>query len=164
MSANPAIPGPAGAGPGVIRSVGRCFLSLLVSGGLWGAAWIYHTAREVGEDGRGKEDTSPGLRVVGMFIPIVNWFVLYFSWRDIEKYCKQVGTSDFPLVLYFIGSFIPIVNIILYIVVQGKMNDAFRAGSGGQAQNAPMYAIDWVTIVLGFVFIVAGVVIGISAN
>jgi hypothetical protein len=164
VSANPAIPGPAGAGPAVIRSIGRCFLSLLVSGGLWGVAWIYHTAREVGEDGRGKEDTSPGLRVVGAFIPIVNWFVLYFSWRDIEKYCKQVGAPDFPLVLYFIGSFIPIVNIILYVVVQGKMNEAFRVGSGGQAQDAPMYTIDWVTIVLGFVFIVLAVVIGISVN
>lgn len=165
MNAAAEIPGgPASGGPGVIRGVGKCFLLLLVSAGMWGFAWIYHTAREVGEDGRGKDDTSPGLRVVGLAIPIVNWFVVYFSWRDIEKYCKQVGARDFPLVLYFILSFIPIVNYVIAVMVQNKMNDAFQAGYNGQARDAPMYTIDWVTIVLG-ILVWAGVIgVNIALN
>ena len=33
--------------PRVIRSVGRCILLLIVSGGFWGIAWMYHTTKEV---------------------------------------------------------------------------------------------------------------------
>jgi hypothetical protein len=31
----------------VLRGVGRCILLLIVSFGLWGFAWIYHTTKEV---------------------------------------------------------------------------------------------------------------------
>ena len=146
------------------RSVGKCILLLIVSGGLWGLAWVYHTAREVAQQGLGK-DANPVLRAVGMLIPIVNLFILYFSWHDIENFCKKVGSRDFPLVLYFILTiFIPFAAIFTYISVQGKMNDAFDTASGGQATDAPMETIDWVTVAIGLVFIVGAIAVSVAAN
>ena len=144
------------------RSVGKCILLLIVSGGLWGLAWVYHTAKEVAQQGLGK-DANPALRAIGMVIPIVNLFILYFSWSDIEGFCKKVGSRDFPLVLYFILTiFIPFAAIFTYISVQGKMNDAFDAASGGQATEAPMETIDWVTVAIGILVLVG--VIGLSVG
>ena len=145
------------------RSVGKCILLLIVSGGLWGLAWVYHTGKEVAQQGLGKSDASPGLRAFGFLIPIVNYFVLYFSWRDIEHFCKEKGTRDFPLVLYFILTIIiPFVAIFTYISVQGKMNDAWDAAAGGQAAEAPMETIDWVTVGIGILLWIG--VIAISVN
>ena len=145
------------------RSVGKCILLLIVSAGLWGLAWVYHTGKEVAQQGLGNSDANPGWRAVGFLIPIVNYFILYFSWRDIEKFCKKVGSKDFPLVLYFILTIIiPFVAIFTYISVQGKMNDAFDAASGGQAAEAPMETIDWATVAIGILLWIGVIAIGVN--
>jgi hypothetical protein len=157
----PTAPVPAAEAPAVIRSVGRCFLLLLVSFGLWSIAWIYHTTKDVSP--KVTDKSSPGLRAFGWIIPIVNYVVLYLTWRDVEHFTKKAGTKDFALALYFILTIlIPFVAIFTYWSVQNKMNAAWEAETGGTAVHAPMEAIDWVTVVLGllgvgtFVAVVAG--------
>ena len=85
--------------PRVIRSVGRCILLLIVSGGFWGIAWMYHTTKEVSSK---VNNPAPGatFRAIMTFIPIANLVVLFLSWRDIENYCKRARSEDFPMVLF----------------------------------------------------------------
>ena len=100
--------GAPGGGPPVIRSIGSCIGWLLLSFGLWGFAWIYNTLTEIG-DATGK-DTQATLKTVLYIIPIVNLFVLYFTWKDISEFAESTGEGGFSPILYIILSFIPIVK------------------------------------------------------
>ncbi|MBE2315585.1 hypothetical protein DVA67_006335 [Solirubrobacter sp. CPCC 204708] len=136
----------------VIRSVGRCFLLLLVSGGLWAFAWIYHTTREVSNKVNNPAP-SPAFRTVMYVVPIANYVMWLLAWKDIEEYCKRARSEDFPMVLFFILTLIlGFPGIFTFPIVQSRMNQAHRAATNGQATNAPMQTIDWVFIALGLVF------------
>ena len=37
-------------------------------------------------------------------------------------------------------------------MVQSRLNDAHRAATNGTAENAPMQAIDWIMIAVGWAF------------
>ncbi len=162
MTTEAAVPAPAAVAgsPAVIRSVGKCILLTLVSFGLWSFAWIYHTAKEVSP--AAGEESSPALRTFGWVIPIVNYFVLWLSWRDVENFLKKNDSRDFPLVVYFILTIlIPFVAIFTYISVQGRLNDGWRKATGGQATDAPLEGIDWVFILLGWVFLALVLIVGV---
>src|SRR3954452_3702775 len=136
----------------VIRSVGRCILLLVFSFGLWGFAWMYHTAKEVSSRVR-QPPPSPGVRAALFVIPIVNYVMLFFSWQEIEDYCRRTRSQDFPLVLFFVLTLlIPFAALFTMPIVQSRMNDAHRAATNGAATNAPMETIDWVFLILGILF------------
>jgi hypothetical protein len=154
MATEAALPAPAAVGgsPAVIRSAGKCFLLLLVSFGLWTFAWIYHTADEVSP--AAGQEASPPLRMVGFLIPLVNIFVLFLSWRDIDNFLKKHGAKDFPVVLFLLLSiFIPFAAIFTYIIVQNRLNAGWEVATGGQATDAPMQPIDWIFVLAGWVVI-----------
>ena len=143
----------------VLRGVGRCILLLIVSFGLWGFAWMYHTAKEVSARVN-QPPPSAGLRTFLYAIPIVNLVMWFFAWRDIEEYCKRAGTKDFPMVAFWVFTLIfGIVGLYTYPVVQSRLNDAHRAATSGRATNAPMQAADWIAIGIGWVFVVFWIVI-----
>lgn len=136
----------------VIRSVGRCLLLLIVSFGLWGFAWIYHTTKEVSAHIR-RPPPSAGLRTFLYAVPIANLVIWFLAWNDIEEYCKRAGSRDFPMVLFWILTFLfGIVGLYTYPVVQMRLNDAHRAATGGRATDAPMQTADWVAIGVGWAF------------
>ncbi|MBJ7520932.1 MAG: hypothetical protein JHC84_14640 [Solirubrobacteraceae bacterium] len=136
-------------GPKVIRSIGACFGWLLLSFGLWGFAWIYNTLTEIGR-ATGK-DTQAGLRTVLYIIPIVNIFVLYMTWKDISEFAEASGEEGFSPILYIILSFIPIVNIFIFISVQNKLNATWMRASNGSAQKAELETLEKVLIGVGAV-------------
>jgi len=136
----------------VIRSVGRCFLLLFFSGGLWAFAWIYHTTKEVGSKVN-NPPPSPGLRTVLYVVPIANYVMWFLSWQDIENYCKRARSEDFPMVLFFVLTLIlAIPGVFTFPIVQSRMNQAHMAATNGQATKAPMEAIDWVFLIVGLLF------------
>ncbi len=152
MTTETAVPAPStiGGSPAVIRSVGKCFLLLLVSFGIWGFAWIYHTAAEVSPEAG--EKSSPIWRTIGFTIPIVNLVVLFLSWRDIDNFLKKHGAKDFHVVLFFVLTiFIPFAAIFTYIIVQNRLNAGWETATGGAATDAPMQTIDWVFLLAGWV-------------
>jgi len=135
--------------PRVIRSVGRCILLLIVSGGFWGIAWMYHTTKEVSSK---VNNPAPGatFRAIMTFIPIANLVVLFLSWRDIENYCKRARSEDFPMVLFYLLTILlSFPALFTYPIVQSRMNQAHKAATNGQATDAPMQTIDWVCIAIG---------------
>jgi hypothetical protein len=136
----------------VIRSVGKCILLLIVSGGLWSFAWMYHTTKEVSSRVN-QPPPSPGLRTVLMILPVVNYVMLFLAWQDIDKYAKQARAKDFPLILFFVLTLIiPFVALYTYPTVQSRMNDAHRAATGGQATDAPLDTLDKVLVGIGLAF------------
>ena len=154
MTTEAALPTPpsasVGGSPAVIRGLGKCFLLLFFSFGLWAFAWIYHTADEVSP--AAGEEASPPLRMVGFLIPLVNIFVLFLSWRDIDNFLKKNGAKDFHVVLFLLLTiFIPFAAIFTYIIVQNRLNDGWKAATGGQATEAPMQPIDWIFLLAGWV-------------
>ncbi len=154
MTTEAALPTPAatGASPAVIRSVGRCILLTIVSFGLWAFAWIYHTADEVSP--AAGEEASPPLRMIGFLIPLVNIFVLFLCWRDIDNFLKKNGAKDFHVVLFLLLTiFIPFAGIFTYIIVQNRLNAGWETATGGAATDAPMQTIDWVFLLAGWVVI-----------
>jgi hypothetical protein len=141
-----------------VRGVGRCFLFLLVSGGLWSFAWMWHTTNEVS---RQRDPTvSPGLRTFLHAVPIANIVVTYQAWEDIDEYCKRYGVPGFNVALYLVLTLlVPFASIFTYISVQNKMNDAHVARLGGNPPTAPMSTADWITIGIGIAFWVLWVLV-----
>lgn len=136
----------------VIRSVGRCILLLIASFGLWGFAWMYHTTKEVSSKVV-SPPPSAGLRTFLYVVPIAQYVVWAYSWRDIENYCKRTGSKDFPMVLFFVLTLLlGIPGLYTFPAVQSRMNDAHRAATNGQATDAKMQTIDWVFVGIGLVF------------
>ena len=139
----------------VIRSVGRCFLLLLVSGGLWAFAWIYHTTKEVSNKVNNPAP-SPGFRTVMYVVPIANYVMWFLAWKDIEEYCKRARSEAFPMVLFYVLTLVlALPGIFTFPIVQSRMNQAHRAATNGQATNAPMQTIDWVFVGIGLFFWIA---------
>jgi hypothetical protein len=135
--------------PAVIRSVGRCFLLLLFSFGLWSFAWIYHTTKEVSSQVK-EPPPSPGLRTFLYLIPIANYVMWYSTWSDIEQYCKRARSQNFPsTMLWVLTFFFGIVGLYSYPTAQSRMNEAHRAATGGRATNARMETVDWIFLSLG---------------
>jgi hypothetical protein len=147
----------------VIRGVGRCLLLLIVSGGLWAFAWMYHTTKEVSSRVN-QPPPSPGLRTFLYLIPIANLVMWFMAWKDIEEYTKRAGSENFPSTLWWILTFfLGIVGVYSYPLAQSRMNDAHRAATNGQATDAPMEAIDWVFVGIGLFFWILWIVIIIAA-
>jgi hypothetical protein len=150
------------AAPKVIRSVGSCFGWLLLSFGLWGFAWIYDTLTEIG-NATGK-DTQATLKTILYLIPIVNLFVLYFTWRDVSEFVENSGEPSFNPILYVLLSLIPIVNVFIFVSVQGKLNAGWVRGTNGTAQKADLGTLGLVMVIIGAVFWVLNIGIFVLAG
>lgn len=146
-------PGAAVNNPAVLRSPAKCFLLLLLSGGLWSFAWVYHTTKEVSTRVR-PGVPGPGARAALYLIPIYNLVLLFQMWEDIDNYAKRARSQDFNVVLFFVLSLlIPFAACFTYPMVQSRMNDAHRAATNGAATDAPMETIDWVFVGIGLAFL-----------
>jgi hypothetical protein len=163
MPSSTAYTQPTGRDLAVIRGVGRCIALQIFSFGLWSFAWMYHTTKEVSSKVK-QPPPSPGLRAFLYVIPIVNLIMWFMAWQDIEEYTKRAGSRDFPMVVFWVLTFIfGIVGVYTLPTVQSRMNDAHRAATNGQATEAPMEAIDWVFLVIGLLFWVLWVLIIVIA-
>jgi len=153
--------------PAVIRSIGRCVLLLIFSFGLWSFAWVYHTVKEASVHVR-QPPPAPGVRAVLMIIPIVNLVMLFFTWQEIDDYCKRAGAQSFNVVLFFVLSIIvPFAAFFTYPIVQSRLNDAHRAATNGAATDARMQVIDWVFLGIGIAFFalyVLLIIVAVAAN
>jgi hypothetical protein len=149
-----------GTGPlPVIRGIWFCVLMLLGSVGVWGFAWIWHTAKEVSPRVQlkpGESSMSAGTRTGFYWVPILNYVIVYQSWRDIDRFAKQSGTSGFSpggfIAGYIILSFLSILAVLSLIfpsIVQQKLNEAWRAQEPSRATKAPMMTADWITLGIG---------------
>jgi hypothetical protein len=152
----------------VLRSVGHCALWTIVSAGFWPIAWVRDTLRDIGDEVG--EDTSPGLWAFLSIFPLVNLVATFYIWRHIDGFLRQSGRDGLNLGLYF-GLFVVLYFffglgvVVLFVLVQNRLNDAWIARKGGAAIAAPLSGLGKVLVALGMLAWVAGIaliVVGIA--
>jgi hypothetical protein len=152
----------------VKRGLGRAWGFSLASFGVWGYWWFYvHRKLIDGEKGEGRDDAV--LHTVGLFVPILNFFVLYWLWRDISQLRARVGLSDFSAGAYLVGAVF--LAPVMYSIVLVKLNEYWDARTQGLATEAPVttgekvaIAIGAALLVLWLLFVVLLIVVGIATS
>ncbi len=131
----------------VKRSVVRVLLLTLVSFGLYMIYWFYVTREKVTNE-LGSNDNT-GLQTLGLFVPILNIFVLYWLYRDIDKLQRSAGASGFQAVLYAVLMLISPINYIIMGLVISELNKYWDTKSAGQATEAKFSGGEIAVTVIG---------------
>jgi hypothetical protein len=130
----------------VKRGLGRCWGFGVLSFGAWTYYWFYvHRKLLDGELGGARDDAV--LHTLGLFVPVLNFFILYWLWRDLNLLRQSVGLPEFPVVPYVIGSIF--LAPVFYSLVVGKLNEYWDTRLGGLAGDAPVTTAEKVIIGIG---------------
>jgi hypothetical protein len=115
-------------------SLGRAWMYSLVSYFLWPGYWFYVNRRLLdGETGRGRDDAL--LHTLGLFVPVLNIFILYWLYRDVDEVRRGSGLPGLPVAGYVVGGVF--VAPILYSVALGKVNEYWDVRTQGLATESP---------------------------
>ncbi len=77
---------------GKVRSPIGCWLLTFVTLGIYGLVWYHHTNKELRDYDSGIV-VNPGLAVLSLFVPIVNWVSIYNTGKRIAQ---AQGTAGVP--------------------------------------------------------------------
>lgn len=144
-------------GKAVKRSIPRVIIFYLLSP-LYAFYWFYQTRNVVTEAVGGKDQV--GLQTLGLIVPILNLFILYWLFRDIDKFNKAQGGQGFPALWFILGPIIlaiipvigliaPLVGLVLFIIVLSRLNEALDKQG---ATEAPYTTAEIAVVVAGVVF------------
>jgi hypothetical protein len=115
--------------------LGRAWGYSLISFGTWTFYWFYVTRRLLdGEIGRGRDDAA--LHTLGLFVPVLNAFVLYWLYRDLDELRRRSGLTGLPVAAYVVGGIL--AAPILYSIALGNVNEYWDARTQGLAAEAPV--------------------------
>jgi hypothetical protein len=84
----------------VKRSVLRVIGLNIITDGLYHFYWFYVTRQRVSQLIKGKDQV--GLQTVGLIVPILNAFILYWLFRDINAVRATQKLNPFPAVMYVV--------------------------------------------------------------
>ena len=130
----------------VKRSLGRCIGFSVLSFGGWPFYWFYVNRRLLdGEVGRGRDDAL--LHMLGLFVPVLNVFVTYWLWRDLNELRLRVGLPEFPVVGYTVGSIF--LAPVFWCLVLPQFNAYWDVRLQGWAAEAPVTTVEKVVIGIG---------------
>jgi len=151
--------------PAVKRSYGRVIGFSILSLGVYTLYWFYVTRKQLSRE-LGTNDNA-GLQTLGNIVPVLNFFVAHWLWRDLDRLHKNVGLQGFDAGLYtavnvvaaFVGA-----NFIVYLIMLGKFNEYYDRSRGGQATDAPITKGEIAAVVIpAIVFVVVIVLIIVIA-
>ena len=146
---------------GVKRSMGRCWGFTLLSFGIYAPYWLYVTRGLLDRElQHGRDDAA--LHTVGYFVPILNYFIVYWLWRDVDRLRRSIGLPPFEVGL-FVGLTVIGGAPITYSLVLNKLNEYWDHRSLGWAADAPVTtgeklvvaagAAFWLLFLLGFILV-----------
>lgn len=143
----------------VKRSTGRCWGFAVASFGLWTFFW-FHTYRRLldAEMGQGRDDATT--HTILLFVPIANFFVAYWLWRDLDALRRRAGLPDFPVVAFVIGSIF--IQPLFWSLVNVRLNEYWDERSQGHVTDAPVTSTEKVITAIGaglFVLYVIGTIL-----
>ena len=120
----------------------------LVSYGLWPGYWFYVNRKLFdGETGRGRNDAV--LHTLGLFVPILNVFIIYWLYRDLDELRRRSGLQGLPVPGYVVGGVL--AAPILYSIALGKVNEYWDVRTQGLATEAAMPAAEKAVLAVGAV-------------
>lgn len=127
-------------------SLGRAWGYSALSVGLWTGYWFYVTRRLFdGEVGRGRDDAL--LHTLGLYVPVLNVFILYWLFRDLSELRRRAGLSELPVAAYVVGGVF--LQPVLYSIALGKVNEYWDVRTQGLATVAPTSGAEKAVIAVG---------------
>lgn len=147
--------------PPVQRSIGRCALWYILSGGGWALAWLHDTLRELGQ--ARLRDLHATRMTWLLMVPLVNLWVVLVAWREVDAFDRETGGTGFSPGLYVALTLLPGGFLFTFPDVQSRLNAAWRrrAGATGIAE-APLGTLGTVMVGIGVAWM-ALVVVGTLA-
>jgi hypothetical protein len=130
-------------------SLGRAWGFSLLSVGLWSGYWFYVTRRLFdGETGRGRNDAL--LHTLGLYVPVLNVFILYWLFRDLSELRQRVGLAALPVPAYVVGGVF--LQPVVYSIALGQVNEFWDVRTQGHATEAPTPGVEKAVIAVGASF------------
>lgn len=159
----------------VKRSVIRVFGFGILSLGLYSLYWFYVTRKAVTAE-LGSGDNA-GLQTIGLIVPILNFFITYWLFRDINKLRVKQNLPGIPVGAYLgtliasavlgwiplIGMIIAIGALVVYGLVVSKLNEYWDRKTNGQATDAKVTGGEIAVVLVGLVLFVAVIALGAVA-
>jgi hypothetical protein len=137
-------------------SLGRAWGLSLLSFGFWGFYWFHTTRKQVDSELGGQRDDAT-LHTLGLLVPVLNFFVIYWLWRDISELRGRAGLERFPEVGYVVGAIF--LAPVFYSIVLSKLNEYWDRRAGGVAPSAPSTGGEKALVAVGALFWVLWLVI-----
>lgn len=135
----------------VKRSLGRCWGFMLGSLGIYSLYWLYQTRALLDRELRhGRDDAT--LHTLGFLVPVLNYFVVYWLWRDIARLRQSIGLPPFEVGLYVAGTVVGGAPIT-YSLVGDRLNEYWDHRSQGWAADAPVTTGEKLTLLGGALFV-----------
>lgn len=127
-------------------SLGRAWGYGMLSFGLWTFYWFHVNRRLLdGESGRGRDDAL--LHTLGLFVPVLNAFILFWLFRDIDELRRRVGLPGLPVGAYVAGGIL--AAPVVYSIVLGKLNELWDVRTRGLAAFSPTTAGEKAVLAVG---------------
>lgn len=130
----------------VRRPLGRVWAYTAVSLGLYSYAW-FHTHRRLldGELGLGRDDAT--LHTVGLLVPVLNFFIIHWLWRDLNALRARFGLPEFPDVAYLVGSIF--LAPVFFSLVVNRLNEYWDVRTHGLVTDSNMNSFEKASLVIG---------------
>ena len=130
----------------VKTGLGRAWGFAILSFGFWTYVWFYRQRKLIdGELGHGRDDAT--LHTLGLLVPILNFFIVYWFWRDVNEVRRRVGLEPFPDVAYIVGSIF--LAPVFYSLALGHVNEYWDVRTQGLASEGRVTSMEKVAIGVG---------------
>ena len=123
----------------------------ILSFGLYAFYWFYVTREQMTREVGGNDQV--GLQTAGLLVPILNIFITYWLWRDINIARTRVGLPEFNIPVYLVLSILGL-SPIFYGLVVSKLNEYWDHRTGGQATDAPVTGGEKAVVAVGAILLV----------
>jgi hypothetical protein len=126
--------------------LGRAWGYSVLSFAMWPFYWLYVTRRLLdGETGRGRDDAL--LHALGMSIPVLNVFIVYWLYRDLDEVRRRAGLPGLPVAGYVAGAIF--AAPIVFSVALGRVNEYWDVRTQGLAGEAPTTSAEKAVMAVG---------------
>lgn len=145
------------------RVVGFSILSL----GIYQFYWFYITRKWLTQQIGGSDNA--GLQTLGLIVPILNFVIIYWLWRDISALRERVGLTPMNvsiyLIVYILGTlFFPLINLVILVLVLQALNEYWDASTNGQAVDKPTTSGELMATFIPLAATVLIIVIAVAAG
>jgi hypothetical protein len=128
--------------------LGRAWGYTALSLGGWLIYWFHRTRKLFdGELARGRDDAL--LHSVGLLVPVLNIFILYWLYRDLDELRRWHGLPELPVGAYVAGG--ALFPWVMYSIALGKVNEFWDVRTQGLARDAETARAEKVLLGVGAV-------------
>jgi hypothetical protein len=144
--------------------LGRVWPITILSGGLYGFYWFGLTRQQVSQE-LGRDDDRPGLQTIGLIVPLLNLYIVYRLWRDVDRLRQAAGLAPMPVGAWLAVSAIPGVSIVgapyAYTKVLLAVNEYWDRRTGGTAGELKFTISEGIMAAMPLIALVAFAIVSV---